>query len=954
MRPTICSPTVRRRLLGLALVPWLHACDLENAEETPVEASDASTDVGPVDTPDKGNGGGGGVAPPDAGPAKKDQGLASDGAVVGPDSAIPKPDAGVAPDASPPVGEPFDEYGGGSDGPPLPLALPRVQPARFDRNAVCAGQTVTLHPAEGSTFEPQTPDVRVLFAPCGIPGEVVEWRADAITVIVPPEAETGAVWLAGGIDAELDKAISGAKNCVASVLAGTYVPERPVTYCDASVPDPFDPRLASKRRGVPVPPADAEGGAPAQTSTPLERAADPEDPEVPRCIPGVPARRPPLALDVGERADLTIVQAGGDRIGCFESCEAPLVGGPEAPSNVLRVETPPRIERFLPAVGEIDAQGRHRVERGPLRLDWSLRAEELEEIRLERWQEAPEFVAPDGTLEREALFPTQATLTARNACGETARVLDITPVTTLRVEPTELVVAPEGSAEARIRIDWPIDRDVDIALDDASGGMLRLDRRVVTLPAGATEAVFTVARAARAAGMPDGASLGTIDVRVADPMHPLAESVVDALSPVQVRGGGGVAGPPVPGPGQVLVRGTLRYRECMGRHADGFFSPIIRGPADEALTLDADGCVLANGAPFYRPIRRARVEVWDQAPIIDQQRAVVETDDAGVFLALVPADGEYDVTVVASSFAGHVGFENDVVTWFWRALRRPQRGAGGSTLTFDHAFERAEARHFNVLDGITRGLQYAAERSGVETAELDRTFRKTVAIPGSWSGGTTLRVGHATHIWLGAWNQVFMDEVVLHEYGHHMQHANGTYQVWGTIHQGCYATVVAGPACAGRFREPGVRDEAFDAGCWVNSNELAWFEGFPEYFSATVMDFDGARALTPTDIAQFRYAPGPRFCPLVENPHWNHRNVRITGAAAEDYVAGALRTLLGRNDIADAGGVLTRDGLERALFQVFTRDIRDRAATIYHFRDAWNARFPGNSALAEIMSGFSM
>ena len=384
-------------------------------------------------------------------------------------------------------------------------------------------------------------------------------------------------------------------------------------------------------------------------------------------------------------------------------------------------------------------------------------------------------------------------------------------------------------------------------------------------------------------------------------------------------------------------------------------NPVVTAPDGQPFTLDAERCLLVGGAPFFRPVRRARVEIWDQAPVIDQQRAVVETNDDGEFFAQVPADGEYDVTAVASSFAGQVNLENDAVTWFWKPLRIPQRAAAGGTLVHDFDFQRGDARHFGALDAITRGLEYALDRSGVSPAIADETFRKTVVIPGSASGGMTLRVGHATHIWIGAWDIIFSDEVVLHEYGHHLQHANGTYQLWGTMHDGCYATVVGGAACAGRRKQPGVIDDNGDVGCWVNSAQLAWFEGFPQYLSLSAMGFDGGRALTLTDRYGFAHHPSPgNFCPLAETAHFNHHNNRITGAFIEDYILGGLRTLTGRADLDDGGGVLTAEGIERHVFQIFVNELRNRAPTFLDFRDRWNVRFPGSTALAEIMTLFRM
>ena len=949
--------TSRRRVaraLALCLVAGVAGCDLES-QDSPSGVDDAAT--GTSDAQPSG--------PKDAAPTGKDTGLG--GAESKPDASNvePKPDAMVTPGGSdagvPPSGPPPATVEGVPNWAELPviaLSLPAVQPVKFDRDTVCAGESVTLLPAPGAEFPARRDDDRVLFSPCGLPAEIQEWTPAGITVRTPLEAETGPVWLAAGADGEADKRLGGGQNCLATLHAGVVIPERLRTLCDETGLDAFDARLRSALRGVPVPPADAEGGPPAQTTVPLLR---PElgDPQAPRCVIESLPRRGPLSFAESPDAPggpqaLTITQGGGDRIGCFETCEQVGVGiaeGDGPTGNVLRVKTPPRIERLLPDVGTIDALGRHRVEHGKTTLRWRIRSEEPPQVSMTRDQGQAVAVPAEGDLSADAEGPAQFVFRAGNTCGETMRVLDLDPVTTLSILPDRLDLTDEAESEARVVISWPRPEPLEIALDDTSGGMLRLDRRTVTLAAGETEASFRVSRAPRAASMPAGASLGTIAPRLANPGDPAASTVIDAYEPIRVFGVGGGAGEPLPGPGQVLVRGRLRYRECAAEQE----TPVGRAADGQPFTLDADRCLLEGRAPFFRPVRRARVEIWDQAPLIDQQRAVVETNDSGEFFALVPADGEYDVTAVASSFAGQVDLENDALTWFWKPLRLPQRAAAGGTLVYDFDFGRGDARHFNALDGITRGLEYALDRSGVSLAGADAKFRKTVVIPGSGSAGITLRVGQATHIWLGAWNQIFSDETVLHEYGHHMQHANGTYQVWGTLHDGCYASAVGGPACFGARRRPGQVDDTFDAGCWVNSAQLSWFEGFPAYFSSAVMDFDDGRTLTRTDRYSWPFFPAPaRFCPLAENPHWNHLNERINGAAVEDYVRGGLAMLVDRRDLDDGGGVLTREGIERHLFQIFVDEIDQGAPTFYDFRDRWNARFPASSALAEIMTLFRM
>jgi hypothetical protein len=638
---------------------------------------------------------------------------------------------------------------------------------------------------------------------------------------------------------------------------------------------------------------------------------------------------------------------GGETIQCFESCEQISVV-----NNFLKVEHAPRIERFLPEASELRAARVHRVERGLNVMHWWVVSDAGEaDVRLTSSD------SPGGALilplaGRTGVYvesPTALALTAQNACGDATVTLALEPVTTVRLLPERVDMSTADLAEARAAIDAPLREDLVVALDESSGGLLALHSPTATIRAGEREARVLLRLNPRAEALGGGAQVGQITARVVSAGASVADSIVDGPDTIRIYQP--IESPPrPPGRDEVLVRGRLRYRECV---SEGVMptAPGLTG----ALTLDAERCVLDGGLPLFKPVRRARIELWDQAPVIHHQVRVVETNDTGEFRAFVPASGFYDVTVVASSFAGQVNMQDDAITWFWKPLRMGQRGAGGSTLNFDFDFNRADARHFNALDAITRGLEYALSRTGVSPADADRTFRKTVVIPGSTSAGTTLQVGNATHIWVGAWNQIFDDEVVLHEYGHHLQHANGTYRAWGTVHNGCYATVVLGPACEGRRRGPGETDGAADVGCWVNSAELAWFEGFPAYFADVVMDFDGSRALTATTRYDFAFSPGADSCPLVTSRHFNHHNQRITGAFVEDYVHLALRDFRngGLTD-AYAGRVLTPADVDQLIFRIFFNELRDRLPTVFDFYTAPSLGTAVSSRWQSLMIGYGM
>ena len=805
-----------------------------------------------------------------------------------------------------------------------------MQPTRIEPTAVCREEEVRLYPPPGASFPAFDAGSRVLFAPCGVPGDVVEWTPASIKVKVPREAVSGPVWIASGVAGEAAEELDRGRSCVRSVAQHEVVPERLQTVCEPYVGDPFDPQAATLLRGVAVSASAPDGIAP-------QRAGEPKEGDPPACrVIGLDRRAP---LNVKAQKNASLINGTGGSGGCFETCFELRTN-----KNHLTVNTPPEITRFLPAHSRITPSGVHEVEPGMNRIEWSvLPGADSMSLTFSTSTGYSEAVLPEDGAMVELLEPIEFTLKGENACGESEATFASTLGRSLRLSPELLQIRAGTARTVTMRVPVAFPADVRVALDESSGGLLAIEPPVATLPAGARELVFTVRALDRAGILPERALLGFLTARA---LAPSGDLLCESPEPIRVELESGGSTPSL-GPTDTRVTGTLRYRECF----DPASPPLL------PMTLDGSGCGVLAGTSVFRPIRQARVEIWDQSGPIHRQITQVETDDEGRFRAVVPASGFYDVTVVASSFAGQVNFTDNAFTWFWKARGMPQAGVagGGIDLSFDF-ISRSDAQHFNALDAITRGLEYAVLRSGVAPADIDSTFRKTVVIPKSAGGlGVTLRVGHATHIWLPADTVMFTDETLLHEYGHHMQHANGTYIPWASFHNGCYATQVAGPACRGRQVAAGGIDTAGDFGCWINSPQFAWFEGFPDYLTQMVMDFDEGQALTPTVRANLPFDPVTATCPLVASgvTHFNQLNQPITGAAVENHVAGALRQLVLRTDIVPGGAPSPgRHSLEETIFRMFTGPLSHSEPTIAAFEAQWLATFSASPAWIAMKTAF--
>lgn len=146
-----------------------------------------------------------------------------------------------------------------------------------------------------------------------------------------------------------------------------------------------------------------------------------------------------------------------------------------------------------------------------------------------------------------------------------------------------------------------------------------------------------------------------------------------------------------------------------------------------------------------------------------------------------------------------------------------------------------------------------------------------------------------------------------------------------------------------------------DLGCWLNSREMAWFEGFPDWFAGAAARHDDSRVVTQSSNHHGGFLPqSGDFCPLAETVHSNLQGDRIDGSMVEDYLSSLLLEL-GRSPVGSPdGGNLSELAIDRMIFRIFFRDLRDRAPTIYDFERHWQTHAPHGGALDSLMNHYQM
>jgi outer membrane protein assembly factor BamB len=374
----------------------------------------------------------------------------------------------------------------------------------------------------------------------------------------------------------------------------------------------------------------------------------------------------------------------------------------------------------------------------------------------------------------------------------------------------------------------------------------------------------------------------------------------------------------------------------------GTFNYLDRNPADGTSTL--------------RPIVNAKVEIWSCTQgwtglCVWANARTVKTDSSGSISAQFTHTGTatYGVKVFAENDAAVV-WPKDVAHLlpFYQEPGQPDGAvinkvakAAGDVLDFSYDFtEFWASAHYNIADAVLLARNFIDPKRDPADASAEPLPRASIQ-PNSypnWLGGKTYYNYLADSVNIGD-DRVFNDTGIVHEYSHFVEEQISSFAPIASLHFGC-------PAFDGLGNE-------------ITDPDLAWMEGFAEWFSARLWQslppgrLGGLAGVGTTPPLSLETPPTP--CAIAATKG---------GDAIEDFVAGALWDLTDKvgerlNDLSPGSraarsvGPETRDnlsGFDTQIIQILDHELDTYGhwPTITDFRQAWHDRGLPDVGLGEI------
>lgn len=336
-----------------------------------------------------------------------------------------------------------------------------------------------------------------------------------------------------------------------------------------------------------------------------------------------------------------------------------------------------------------------------------------------------------------------------------------------------------------------------------------------------------------------------------------------------------------------------------------------------------------------RPIVGARAEVWRYARRAGQytwrlERVVITKIDGSINVTLpfLHVGARSAVKVFALNSAAQVWTPDNAEAGPYARYVGEDDGSmrvkaaikASSILDFTYTFYGNSSVAFNAAEVIRIGHAYA--RAHRDPSEKERLPQVNVYPVTSTPYGRSFYDYSSQTIFVLP-QEYYMDLLVLHEYGHFLEHSLSQFAWMPLYHDGCLATDGSGQV--------------------LNSPEHAWMESFANYFAAAVwLDTpSGSLHGWGSTFAPIHLDPQPQRCPDLP--------AEVPPEAIEAHVSGALWQLLNLRD--GAGGP---NDFSRNIFQIFDKELGSGSLpTISHFRDAWIARGYPLAPLNAIWEKFS-